>query len=137
MSDETRPAELLPAIRRARIDNLDIYEISEQELQLLERGSPESVYLNFAVFLLSSAVSLLSALVTMSVASLHVFTVFVVLTSIGFVGGVFLLCLWFRNRESTLAVLAQIRRRMPPDGVPEAVQGAIPIEASAKEGEQP
>jgi hypothetical protein len=52
--DRSSPSELLPAIRRARIDSLDIYEVSEYELALLERGSPDCLFLNFAIFLLTS-----------------------------------------------------------------------------------
>ena len=67
-------SDLLPAIRRARIDRLNIYEISETELQMLERGSPESLFLNFAIFLLSSASSLLVALLTTKIVAVHGFT---------------------------------------------------------------
>lgn len=63
MSSQDRP-KFLPAVRRARIERLDIYEISETELQILERGSPDSILLNFAIFLVSIAVSFLVALLT-------------------------------------------------------------------------
>ena len=42
--------EFQPEIRRARFDRLTIYEVSESELEVLARGSPDSIYLNFAVF---------------------------------------------------------------------------------------
>jgi len=121
------PSELLPAIRRARIDSLDIYEVSEPELVLLERGSPDSLFLNFAVFLLSSALSLFVALVTTTIASSRTFSVFVILTTVGTVGGLFLLLLWMRNRQSTATVFAQIRRRMPPEGIPAPIQTIIAV----------
>lgn len=116
--NDTNVSELLPAIRRARIDRLNIYEVSETELQMLERGSPESIFLNFAIFLISAASSFLVALLTTEIPSTRVFVVFVVLTVIGFVGGIVLFGLWGWHRRSTTTIFAQIRRRMPPEGVP-------------------
>ncbi len=57
ISENSSSSEFLPAIRRARIDNLTIYEISDAELNILERGSPDSIYLNVAIALISSAIS--------------------------------------------------------------------------------
>ena len=90
MTDRNAP-EFLPAVRRARIDRLNIYEVSDSELQLLKRGSPESLYLNFAIFLLSAALSFLTALFTTEIPSTRVFNVFVMITIIGLVLGLLLL----------------------------------------------
>lgn len=114
--------DLLPAIRRARIDTLNIYEISEGELQVLEHGSPESLYLNFAIFLLSSAGSVLVALLTTRIESERLFNTFVIFSVTGFMIGLLLMLLWRRNRQSTSLVFAEIRRRMPPEGAPLPVQ---------------
>lgn len=110
--------EILPAIKRARIEQLNIYEVSEDELVQLERGSPESLFLNFAIFFISSALSLLVAILTTTFSSLYVFTTFVVLSTIGFAAGVVLLGLWLWHRRSRAAIFFDIRRRMPPDGIP-------------------
>ena len=107
-----RVQDILPAIRRARIDRLNIYEISEAELRVLEHGSPESLYLNFAIFLLSSAVTLLVALLTTNIQSERLFIVFVVFTTLGFIAGLLLMLLWRRCRRSTSLVFAEIRRRI-------------------------
>ncbi len=128
--NKSLPSEFLPAIRRARIDSLNIYEISESELQLLERGSPDSLFLNFAIFLLSSAVSLLVALLTATIESNRTFAVFVIFTVIGFIAGLFLLLLWMRNRQATAMVFTQIRQRMPPVGVPQEVHQVIDLPPS-------
>lgn len=115
---QKRKQNFLPAVRRARIERLDIYEISEVELQVLERGSPESIFLNFAVFLLSTAISFLVAILTTEIQSPRIFNVFVIVTAMGFICGIFLLVLWVWYRSSTKTLLEQIRRRMPPEGVP-------------------
>ncbi|WP_158808350.1 hypothetical protein [Beijerinckia sp. L45] len=117
MTDQ-RPNELLPAIRRARIDRLNIYEVSDSELQLLERGSPESLFLNFSIFLISVALSFLTTILTSDIGSTRVFIVFVVVIAVGLVAGVILLAFWGWYRHSRSTIFEQIRKRMPPDGVP-------------------
>jgi hypothetical protein len=117
MSDQNS-TEFLPAVRRARIDRLNIYEVSDTELQILERGSPESLFLNFAILLLSVSASFLVALVTTDISSPRTFAVFVIVTIVGFIIGALLLALWAWHRRSTVTVLQQIRRRMPPEGIP-------------------
>lgn len=113
-----------PAIRRGRIEQLTIYEISEAELEKLEEGSPASLFLNFAIALLSMAVSMLVALFTTKIESLHVFVIFVVVTVVGLVVGLVLLALWHRQHVSQTKLAELIRRRAPPEGIP--VGGALP-----------
>jgi hypothetical protein len=117
MTDQ-RPTEFLPAIRRARIDRLNIYEVSDSELQLLERGSPESLFLNFSIFLISVSLIFLTAILTSEINSTRVFIVFVVVTTVRLVAGLVLLAFWGWYRHSRSTIFEQIRRRMPPDGIP-------------------
>jgi len=129
----TLGSKFLPEIRRARIDRLNIYEVSDSELQLLERGSPESLFLNFAIFLLSSAISLLAALLTTNIESTRVFNVFVIVTVVGFIAGMFLLALWRWYTRSRSTIFEQIRQRMPPEGVPADAQEVIDVSPSGPE----
>jgi hypothetical protein len=126
MTDRDEPA-FLPAIRRARIESLNIYELSEEELELLERGSPDSLFLNFAVFLLSTGISLLTALLTTDIPSERLFSVFVVVTVLSFLSGTVLLFLWRWYRRSTTKIFEQIRRRMPPEGTPADITKIINV----------
>jgi hypothetical protein len=128
----SRP-EFLPAIRRARIDRLNIFEVSESELDILERGSPESLLLNFAIFLLSSSGNLLIALLTTRIESERVFIIFVIGTLVGFVGGLLLLALWGWYRRSRSTIFEQIRRRMPPEGVPTDASASAVIDMPTSE----
>jgi hypothetical protein len=112
---------------------LNIYEVSDSELQLLERGSPESLFLNFAIFLLSSATSLLAALFTTNIESTRVFNVFVIVTVVGFIVGMFLLALWRWYRRSRSTIFEQIRQRMPPEGVPPDAGEVIDVRPSGPE----
>jgi len=118
--------EFQPEIRRARIDKLTIYEISDSELDLLEKGMPRSIFLNFAILLLSVAVSFTIALCTSNVPAGKVFTSFLVVLVIGYVGGFLLLILWLKDYQSASAIVCAIRKRLPPEGEPR-----IPVAAQA------
>ena len=101
-----------PLIRRARVEQLTIYEIEESELQILERGPPDSVFLNIAIAFLSAALALLVALFTSTV-SQFVQTFFIIGIVVGFAGGSVLLLLWWRSRISVTDCARQIRERLP------------------------
>jgi hypothetical protein len=104
--------EKSPRILRGRLDSYAIYEITEDELRDLEAGSPSSLYLNFAIFGLSIAVSFMVALFTSTVTD-RVFTVFTVLAIVGLFIGIGLLILWWRARISIGDVVRRIRARIP------------------------
>lgn len=97
---------------RGRVDSLTIYEITETELDALERGSPYSIYLNFGIFLLTLGMSFLTSLLSVDVQSLLVLTAFLVLTVVGILGGTFLIILWHRSRRDVTDVVSRIRTRI-------------------------
>lgn len=105
-------------VRRGAFAQLTIYEVAEYELEILAHGSPDSIYLNFAIFLLSIGISFLVGILT-AVLSPRVFTVFVVITSVGFVLGLLLLIIWLKKRTSTSALVGKIRGRLPTEGIQE------------------
>jgi hypothetical protein len=105
-------------VRWAAYGKLTLYPVDESELELLAQGSPDSLYLNFAIFLLSIAISFLTTLLTVVVSD-RFFTVFVVITVLGFIAGLFLLILWFRKRRSVSDVIDKIKKRLPPEGIQE------------------
>jgi hypothetical protein len=94
-------AAFQPEIRRGRLDRLAIYEVSESELVVLERGSPGSVYLSFAIFLPPSAICLSATLLLTTIPSDRIFLTFVAVTTVGYVvGGVLLaLCVGIVDRS--------------------------------------
>jgi len=110
----SRETEVL--IRRGRVASVDLYEIKDSELELLEKGSPAGLYLNFAIFLLSMAFSAIVAICTAaSFVSPVAETLFLIVAVVGILGGVFLLILWMRTRASIRLIVAVIRQRIPPD----------------------
>jgi hypothetical protein len=113
-------------VRRGAYARLTIYEVEENELELLAQGSPDSLYLNFAIFLLSIAVSFLIALLTLpanqatgvsGTGSSNRFIVLVVITTIGFIVGLLLLLIWLKKRRSISDIVQRIKDRLPPEGI--------------------
>jgi hypothetical protein len=123
-------AQFLPEIRVARVGRLDLYPVSEAELQILEKGSPDSVYLNFSIFLLSEAVSFTVALLTCTSIPDRAYLLFVVFAVVGYVIGLLLLAVWWRTRASVSECVKMIRQRMPPEGT------AQPLPSEAETGGQ-
>lgn len=100
-------------IRRGAIESLTIHEVSDSELTLLERGSPESLFLTFGTLLLSTAVSFSVTLKTTSIDSRYTFDVFVAITVVSYVAGTICMALWWRNRQTVADIIKQIRARLP------------------------
>lgn len=102
-----------PVIKRGRVDSLNIFEIREDELNTIEKGSTTSLYLNFSIFLLSIAASFLIALLTSDFKDkLFTFTIFCVVTAVGFAIGIILLVMWFREKDEFKEVIKTIRQRI-------------------------
>lgn len=128
-------SEALPPaieVRRGAYGKLTLYDVDESELELLAHGSPDSLYLNFAIFLLSVATSFLIALLTLPDSHATAspvqgnsarFVIFVIITTVGFVGGIFLLLLWLKKRRSISALVQKIKNRLPPEGIQESKIG--------------
>jgi hypothetical protein len=102
-------------VTRGKVDSLSIYEVTDNELEILEKGSPSSIYLNFSLFLLSTGFSFLTIVLTIDITSIKIFTSFVLIGIIGIILGVVLLALWYResNSNTTSEVIKKIKNRIP------------------------
>lgn len=127
-NQQSQNSEFLPEIRRARISQLTVYDVTDTELEVLERGAPDSLYLNFSIFLLSSALSFTVSLFTATITNANIFTVIVVFTVIGYLGGIFLLLLWKKSHTSVTKCVESIRKRLPPVGVQQPLENIDSIE---------
>ena len=100
-------------VKRGRVDSVSIYELSEGELSNIENGSRNSIFLNFAIFLISIAFSFLIAILTANFKDKQtVLIIFIVLTIVGFIGGAFLLILWIKMKDDFEETIKKIKRRM-------------------------
>lgn len=104
-----------PRIRRGRLDSLCLYEITEAELETLANGSSDSLLLNFAIFFLSTGISLWTAIAATKIESDRTFTVFVVCTVVGVAAGVVLLGLWLKFRVGVSRIVRRIKERLPSE----------------------
>ena len=103
------------AVRMGVVDSVNIYQVKENELEILEHGSPGGIYLNFSIFLLSIAASAIVALCTSKFRSPKFETAFICVFVAGSLGGIFLLILWGRTHKSVSSVIKKIRDRIPPE----------------------
>lgn len=101
-----------PKIVRGRVDSLSLFEITDNELEILEKGSPNSVYLNFAIFFVSTGLSFLISLLTTTFSEDRVFSVFVVICVVCIALGLVLAVLWLRLRNEVSDVCKKIRARI-------------------------
>lgn len=104
--------DISPRIVRGKLDSFAIYEITDEELNLLEEGSPSSIYLNFAIFCISSAISFLVSIITSKLSD-RFFEMFFIFTVVGFLVGIILFILWLITRRSAKRVVVKIRSRIP------------------------
>ncbi len=100
-------------VTHGRFDSLSIYEVTDNELEILEKGSPSSTYLNFAILLLSMGFSFLANVLTVDIASIKVFALFIMLMFIGIILGIILIVLWYRENDTTSEVIKKIKNRIP------------------------
>ena len=100
-------------IKRARVDSLVIYEVSEGELETIERGSPNSTFLNFSIFLVSICVSFLVALMTCDFTSKDkLYYTFLIVCIISGIIGSLLFIIWLRTKNDVNEVIKKIKDRI-------------------------
>ena len=99
-------------IFRGKVDSLTLYEITDHELNVLEKGSPNSIYLNFSIFLLSVGLSFLVALLSADIPSERTYVTFLIFCLVGVFLGAFLLVLWCRMKSEVTSVVSRIRERI-------------------------
>ena len=122
MVDNQSEGSVQLRILRGPVDSLSLYEITDYELEVLAEGSPSSTFLNFAIFFVSMGVSFLTTLVTTAITSLFLFTIFVVLSSVGLAASLVLFVLWRRTRSHVEAVINKIRSRVPTVPIKDAAE---------------
>lgn len=124
--------EFQTEIRRARIKKLNIFEISDEELNILENGAPNLILLNFSIFLFTVAISTTITLVTINIPVGKIFNAFLVTSITGWLGGIILIILWRKCYRSIFLVAKKIRDRLPPEGETISKNESIPYKYKNK-----
>jgi hypothetical protein len=99
-------------VRRGRVDSVDLYEVKENELELLENGSPATLQLNFAIFLFSMALTCIIAIATTNFKWQIVESIFTFASIIGILMGAYLIMSWWRTRTSISSIIKVIKNRI-------------------------
>ena len=99
-------------VNRGRVDSVDVYEVKENELETLEQGVRANLQFGFAIFLFSAALTCVAALSTSNFKWEVVKIIFICLSIIGIVLGVFFIWSWWRTRKSVSKVISTIRNRI-------------------------
>jgi hypothetical protein len=102
-------------VRRGRVESVDLYEIKDNELDTLEKGTPADLQLNFAIFLLSVAFSAIASLVTATFPNKTIENLFLFTAIVGVLLGIYLMISWWRTRSEVKDLCKRIRQRIPPD----------------------
>ena len=113
-----------PNIVRHKVGSISIFEIKEDELDALARGSRNSVLLNFGIFLLSVGISFLVTLLTVQISTVHLLVVFLVVTAVSLIVGAVLLLLWRLDKNDVSHIVKTIRSRdqvTTPNGTPDEI----------------
>lgn len=92
------------------------FEITDQELDVLENGSKSSIFLNFALLLLSISTCFLVMLIFTTIPSDRVFAVITIIVVIGYLADAALFVLWRISRKSTAGVAEKVRSRATTRG---------------------
>lgn len=115
--DEKNRGENFPNVKRAKYDSLTLFEVSEEELNIIEKGSPSSLYLTFGIALLSICISFLSVLLTVKFTvsdstDLIKFIIFLLLCICCGLIGTILMIIWYRSSSDSKEIIQKIRCRM-------------------------
>lgn len=101
-------------VNRGKLGSISLFEITEDELDTLERGSPSSTYLNFAIGLLSLGISTFGSIFLTDIQNLKVYVVFWVVALVATIGGIILLVVWHQASKDTQTAIKKIRNRLSP-----------------------
>jgi hypothetical protein len=104
-----------PKILHGRVECVNIYEVKDNELDVLEKGSPAEIQLNFAIFLFSLAFSSIISLSTATFTDQTFFIIYIVVSVVGLLGGAYLLLIWYKSHQSISRVIKTIRNRIPSE----------------------
>ncbi|MDI1234099.1 MAG: hypothetical protein PSX81_07450 [bacterium] len=109
-------------VRRGRVDSVNLYEVKENELEILENGEETVIQLNFAIFLLSIAFSGILTLCSATFKSKLLENTFLFSTIIGAILGVYLLLMWWIGRKSIKKIIKTIKNRIEIDEEKETIE---------------
>lgn len=112
----------IPQIIIAPIQQLTVYQVSEGELDTIEKGTIDTLFLNLSISLLSLFIGILFPLVITPMQLYH-FIIFTILDSLFALSGIILLLVWYKRKEVSRNVFVRIRSRVRrPPGIQQSLE---------------
>jgi succinate-acetate transporter protein len=112
MENTPQPEHTKTTIRKFGVGFINLYEITESDLEIIERGSNNLIYLNLCIFLVSVACSFLIAILTCDFNKTPItFVIFTIVTVLFFVLGLVLFILWYGTKNDIKEILKKIKGR--------------------------
>ena len=103
-------------VRRGKVDAVVLYEVREDELELLEKGGEATTQLNFAIFLYSlSFASLIAIICTIDYRWDSANSIFWLIFIFGSILGSYFFIIWKRSKKPIAKVVSNIRNRLSDD----------------------
>lgn len=102
-------------VRKSYVEYVNIYEVTENELNILEGGGQSTIMMDFAISLLSIAITCVVSLCTSTFHKDIIMFSFLFVTISCMIVGVILLFLGLKNRKSTSKTVKQIKERLKLD----------------------
>jgi len=103
-------------IRRGRVGEVCLYEITESELEELARGTQGGdVYLNFSTFCISTGLSILLTLITSEIKNDRLYSSFIATVIVMLLGGGVLLVVGWKSRTPIKGLISKIKMRVAQD----------------------
>jgi hypothetical protein len=105
-------------VKRGKFDSLTIYEVTEQEIKIIENGSTNSIFFNFSIFLLSVCASFFVAIFTVEwfpkkePPHLVSFIVFLVVAILTLITGTICFIVWLKSNDSFKETIKTIKLRL-------------------------
>ncbi|MCG8208427.1 hypothetical protein [Tenacibaculum finnmarkense] len=110
-------------VKRGRFDSLTIYDVTAQELTIIENGSTNSLYLNFAIFLLSVSASFFASVFTVEwfpknlEPHLISFIIFLIIAILTFLVGIVCSIVWWKTEDEFKANIKIIKNRLKAEKI--------------------
>lgn len=113
MSRNEKTLDEIP-VTRGRLGSISVYEVTADELDILEHGSPNSTYLNFALVLIPTGVTFFISILSTKIEDTRVYLLFWVLALVTTIIGAVLLIVWLKTNKDSYNVMTRIKSRIQP-----------------------
>lgn len=106
---ETQTQELIKKVKHG-LDSIEVFEVTDYELNELLKGYSGSIFFNMAIFFCSIATSFVIALLTADVSD-RIFNIFTIVIIVSYVASTILFIIWKASKKSISQIIAKIKSR--------------------------